>query len=445
MPGRRWSEPAGHPRRIGFAAHAAPGADDSLMPEDPDPLDLLARTSEELVAGGEKIVEIDRRRSAQARWEYLARQAERLGLEAESLPGSDGGVLRIRLRRRNAAPRWRIARVDAARAAEARALFERVFGYPISEKQWEWKYGAGRGHGIGAWRDGRMVAHYGGLRREILLRGRRAFASQSCDVMVEPAERGTLSRQGPLFLTATTYLEREIGPQAANTLGFGFPSERAWRVGERLGLYGGPAGRILSLSWRALRTRAVSIAELRPMGGPGVLRGIAALVRACTNSTRPLDLVRAADRAFVDRCWAAMAADLPDAIVGIRDAAWLDYRYRAHPATRYEIIGVTGGLLRRPLGVVVLRRLPESVELLDVVARPARIAELVICARRIVRRWDLPVLHAWVSENIARWFGADAAVSDPAVKVPHCAWTEGPPIAEVAGRWWLTGGDADFR
>jgi hypothetical protein len=29
--------------------------------------------------------------------------------------------------------------------------------------------------------------------------------------------------------------------------------------------------------------------------------------------------------------------------------------------------------------------------------------------------------------------------------VPANVWTNGPPVAELTGRWWLTGGDADFR
>jgi len=36
-------------------------------------------------------------------------------------------------------------------------------------------------------------------------------------------------------------------------------------------------------------------------------------------------------------------------------------------------------------------------------------------------------------------------VRDLDVFVPANAWTAGPPIEKLIGRWWLTGGDTDFR
>jgi len=417
-----------------------------------DPLDLLVEASGRLAQGEQTAIEIDAPdgQGARAQPAFLARQAERLGLELLApAPGGDPavaarGTLRIGLRRVAAPPRWRIARLDPQRADEARALFERVFGRPMPAELWRWKYGEGRGNAIGAWRDGRLVAHYGGLTRGILMRGRPALASQSCDVMVDASERGTLSRHGPLFLTAATYLEREVGEGARHLVGFGFPNERAWRVAQRLGLYGGPVGRVLSLQWRALARSALSPAELRWLGGGSVLRGLAARVRASTFVARPLDPREPAGGAFADACWRAMAAELGEAIVGVRDARWLAHRYRDHPSMRYEIVGVSGRASRRPVGVLVLRRGAESAELLDVVARPRDVAALVIRARRVVHQWGLASMRAWVSENIAGWFGDDAAISDPGVNVPCCAWTPGPPPEETADRWWLTGGDTDF-
>lgn len=412
-----------------------------------DPLDLLVEASERLAPGDEGSVEIDASgaQGARALPFFVVRQAERLGLEASpGVAGATQGAIRFGVRRVAAAPRWRIGRVDEERADECRALFERVFGRPISAQQWRWKYGEGRGCGIGAWRDGRLVAHYGGLTREILLRGRPALASQSCDVMVDATERGTLSRQGPLFLTAATYLEREVGEGARHLLGFGFPNERAWRVAQRLGLYGGPVGRVLSLQWRAMARSAWSASELRWLGGGNALRGLAARARGSACKTQPIDLQDPAGRGFADACWRAMAADLGDAVIGVRDARWLAHRYCAHPSMRYEILGVRARASRRPIGVLVLRRNGELAELLDVVARPRDVAALVIRARRVVHGWGLASMRAWVTENIVGWFGDDAAISDPGVNVPCCAWTPGPAPQEIAGRWWLTGGDTDF-
>lgn len=37
------------------------------------------------------------------------------------------------------------------------------------------------------------------------------------------------------------------------------------------------------------------------------------------------------------------------------------------------------------------------------------------------------------------------AVRDLGINVPANAWSAGPPIEKLIGRWWLTGGDTDFR
>jgi hypothetical protein len=387
-----------------------------------DPLDLL-ESLRRSTGVGESVAVVPPRppdgTPESARWRAFVAQAGRAGFDVD--PASPGpGALR--LRRAAAAGRWRVGRVDEHCAPQARALFERVFGHPMDEALWRWKYGEGRGAAIGVWHAERLVAHYGGLTREVLMRGRPILASQSCDVMVDPSERGTLSRQGPLFLAAATYLEREVGDGARHLLGYGFPNERAWRLPHRLGLYGGPAGRVVELSWRP-----------RPAAP------------SWRYAVRRLDLSLAAGREAADACWRAMAADLADVVLGVRDQRWLEHRFLRHPAARYELYAVRERLGGRARAVFVLRALGGGAELLDVVARPRDVRLAVEAARRVAARRELPALHAWVTENAARWFGDGASVTDPHVAVPTCAWTPGPALSEVAGRWWLTGGDTDFR
>lgn len=323
-------------------------------------------------------------------------------------------------------PGWRVGRILPQRSQEMRVLFSDVFGHEMSEAHWQWKYGDGRGAGIGVWRnDGRLVAHYGGTSRDILFFGQPATASQVGDVMVAASERGTLSRKGPVFLAAASFLEHELGYGAPHLLGVGFPNERAFRLPERLGLYSVSLGRIQEVAWPALRTRpslrhTVREFASRDAGGPTLM----------------------------DCCWQAMAGSLGAYAVGIRDAAYLQRRYAEHPDKQYRFFAVCQRFTGRPLGLLVLRVAEVGrCELLDVVGALADLPYLVHQARRVTAALGCGVLFAWLVDNLLPVFHlpAEARVQDLGVLVPGNNWTEGPDNTLVAGKWWLTGGDTDFH
>jgi len=460
-----------------------PGGWDALLFQESaqyiDPLDLFSRADELLVEHGEIIVadefalrrsgpgrenlhliehfvalagrfglvvaeQLDLSREAAPTLDYLLRVIPRhaetlqrdLGVTAETLAAlsaanaayrekyADGryGYFLLKLRRISR-PRWRVGRVHEANCGDMRALFAETFHHEMSEAHWQWKYGEGRGAARGVWENQRLIAQYGGVARDILFFGEPQSAAQSCDVMVAPSGRATLSRRGPLFLAAATYLENQLGYGNPHLLGVGFPNVRAWKAPARLGLYGGPVGRMLELSWPAAR------------GWPSPILAL-----------RPLDLDDAAARADADACWAAMRGDMRGLIVGVRNAQTLQHRYSAHPDKKYEVFVVRHRFSGRPLGLFVLRPGAEDgCELMDVVGPIAAVPRLVAQARRAASALGAVRLFAWVVDNIGPCFGAGAAVRDLEINVPANAWTAGPPIETLIGRWWLTGGDTDFR
>ena len=388
--------------------------------------------------------QLDLSREAAPTLDYLLRVISRhaetlqhdLGVTAQALAAlsaanaayrekyADGryGYFLLKLRRLSR-PRWRVGRIDEACCDDMRALFAATFHHEMSPAHWQWKYGEGRGAAVGVWENQRLIAHYGGVARDILFFGEPQSAAQSCDVMVAPSGRATLSRQGPLFLAAATYLENQLGYGNPHLLGVGFPNMRAWKAPARLGLYGGPVGRMLELSWPAA------------LGRPSP-----------TVAVRPLDLEREDDRAAAQACWSAMRADLVDMIVAVRDAAALHHRYVARPDKTYRIFVVRSRFSRRPLGLFVLQPDTETgCELLDVVGPLHAMPRLIAQARRAAASLGASRLYCWAVDNIGAHFGADAATRDLEVCVPANAWTAGPPIESLVGRWWLTGGDTDFR
>src|SRR5690554_5947350 len=75
-------------------------------------------------------------------------------------------------------------------------LFRRAFGADTAEAEWRWKYASGDGFSLMAEHGGRAMAHYGGQSRGMHGLGTECKAIQVSDIMVDPAARGTLGRNG---------------------------------------------------------------------------------------------------------------------------------------------------------------------------------------------------------------------------------------------------------
>ena len=354
------------------------------------------------------------------RWlEYLVAIGARCGFTAIELDAnvssSDDGAFVLAFRKATA-PRWQLRHLRHSDYAEIAVLFQEVFGHAMSPELWEWKYANGRGNAVLASRDGVLVAHYGGMYREILLCGKPEWAYGGSDVMVHPKERGVMTRQGPFLLTAATTAEL-YGPVA-----FGFPTERAMLVAERMGLY----------------TKAGQMAEIRWEPAAPQLR-LHTRVRSLVHGN-------AADQILVEALWRAMANDLQDSVVGVRDWKFLEYRYFGHPHNQYEVMAVTSRWTGKALGVMVLRRLEGSCELLDVVAPLANLWLVLDQARRMTARWSLPYLYCWITTNHAQHFVACGGKQEALnMFIPTSCWTDDPRVGMLIDKWWLMSGDTDFR
>ena len=337
---------------------------------------------------------------------------QELSTDAAAL-GHDGFV---RVFRKAAVPRWQVRHVRTADFDEIATLFQEVFGHPISRELWTWKYANGHGNGVVAARHGALIAHYGGMYRDVMLCGKHDWVFQICDVMVHPKERGVMTRQGPFLLTAATSAEI-YGP-----LGFGFPNARAMEVAAKMGLYS-EVGQMSEVRWEPSAPRFRLRTRLQP-----VVRG------------------SSASQALVDSLWANMAHDLQHDVVGVRDWAFLEHRYFSHPHNHYEVLAVTSRFTGKPLGVMVLRRMEAMCELVDVITPLANLPVLIDQARRLTGLWNLPYLYCWITKNHLQRFlateGQEVALN---VSIPTSCWTDDSRADVFKDRWWLMSGDTDFR
>lgn len=382
------------------------------------PLSLLEQLATALKPGGVLLLSFatDDAPPRMARWrEFVLAIAGRLGFLVEDVTPPVGGP--VALLRMVQKPRWRIGCAEAKDYGDIATLFHEVFGHTLSPQFWHWKYGDGRGNAVIARRDGALVAHYGGMIRQILLQGQPDWALQIGDVMVHPQERGVLTRQGPFFLTAATSAEL-YGP-----LGYGFPTERAMRVAEKMGLYA-RAGSLAQVAWKPSSPRVRWRTRVRHLA---------------------LD-APASDRKKVDLLWAQMADDLRDSAVGVRDWHYIAHRYLGHPHHAYDVLLVGRRLGGAGVGVLVLRRHADACELLDVIGPLAHMATLVDQARRLTAQWGRPRLYGWISRNYVQcWLDTGAVEEALDIQIPTSCWTADARADVLRERWWLTAGDTDFR
>lgn len=324
--------------------------------------------------------------------------------------------------RRVKPPRWRIALAETYDQAAVRALFGQVFApEQMSPDQWVWKYGGGRGLAVLAWQGGTLVAHYGGMVRPLRYFGRDVNGVQIGDVMVAKTERSVLTRSGAFYRTGATFLETWIGYGSRCLLGFGFPTVQAMKIGERLGLYA-EVDRIVELRWTAHNVRS------------SVLTG-----------ARNLSLPK--DARHIETLWQQMSVDLVDAIVAVRDSAYVERRYLEHPHKTYHLVLVTRRVTGKPLGLLVLRRSDQgSFSLLDYIGPMRHLRICIDHGRRIVACAGGPSVSAWITAGFARMFEqTEAEVHCTDVRIPTSVHSTGPSPSQLRGHWWLMGGDADFN
>jgi hypothetical protein len=313
-------------------------------------------------------------------------------------------------------PRWKVAHVREEHYVAVAALFGHVFGHPMSRELWKWKYGAGRGNAVIASKQAEIVAHYGGMYREVRLFGEPQWVLQICDVMVHPGERGVMTRQGPFLLTAATSAEL-YGPY-----GFGFPTVRAMQVANKMGLYS-EADRMVELQWKPLPRKVLIQSQVRH-----------------------LDWSDSSQQTVVNELWEQMAADLGESVVGVRHWSYLLHRYASHPHNTYEGYCVVSRLTRRPLGILVMRNVGDRYELLDIIAPLKNLSKVIRQARRIAWLRGVISLYFWITRSHLQHFDrCGAKEQELEISIPTSTWTRDERANSLKERWWLTSGDTDFR
>lgn len=328
------------------------------------------------------------------------------------------------------APPWQAAEDTVVRfltpadAPVMRELFLEVFGHPMSAAFWAWKYGEGGSSGVGVFKDGVLVSHYGGAGVAIRYKGAPARAVQITDVMVKPAARQAVRSKGAFYLAGSHFAEWSVGYDRPYLTGYGFPSGRSMALAERSGLYA-RVGHMVQFDWTV------------------PARGMAVLWRYRTEVLDAAAFARS--RADIESLWQHLQEDLADHIVVQKNAAWVEHRYLRNPDRSYRLVLVRGRLSGRPVGLVVLKEEADKVQLMDCLAHLQYVPVLLQVAKAETRACGRTLLYTWCSAAFAACFAHAGAVErELSIITPCTTRMPGPTPDELRDHWWLLPGDTDF-
>lgn len=298
-------------------------------------------------------------------------------------------------------------------------LFEQVFGHPITPALLHWKYGDERGLSwVAESADATLLMHCGVYFRDVLCFGEPVRAAQLVDLMAAPKPSGLSRQQAPFPLLMQKLLTSL--PSATNRAGlaFGFPSERAMRLGQLAGVYAALD------DWLELRFTPA---------GDGVF--------SCATMVEPL-----AHSATIDKLWQDMRRDFPDAVLGVRDASFVAQRYVGHPEKDYVFLLIHSRWGARPLALAVISQQTGNWEIMDLIGAWNDLPAALTACRGWLRRAAGERLSLMLPAGFARCLAPFAqSCAKTQFQIMANPMTATPLMQRLPGAWWLTGGDTDYR
>lgn len=298
-----------------------------------------------------------------------------------------------------------------------KSLFKKVFGSEISNALLCWKYNEGRGFNIGfANNEDTLIGHVGAVYRDVLNRGILYTVPQMTDLMVSPSNAGGLSRGSSVFGSLIKQYMGEL-KKDNNPLGitFGFPSARAMRAGELLGLFN-CVDLIFELIFGALPKKWYS------------------------DRCRGVEKSKAQKE--INRLWGIMQKDFDNEIIGVRNFEYVCYRYFDHPEQTYLCYFITPWWSKKPFGVAFLKVYDLHVELMDIICAKKDTRRVINALQENLKTLGKETMNFWLTKKYAMELGQIAqSMNETQFKI-----LANPLGAEqLKDMWWLTSGDTEYR
>jgi Acetyltransferase (GNAT) domain len=156
--------------------------------------------------------------------------------------------------------------LNTSHRASVESLFTTCFGKQPEAKWYEWKYASNPrfdGLAMGLFDGGRLIAHYAGFPRVLMLPMSTSTAEvikvgslQIGDVMVDPVARHGIARNNQFSKLTRNFFSHALSSSCP--IAFGFPNQRHLRQGIIAGLYTS-IGNVHEVEWTLEGTRSLSM------------------------------------------------------------------------------------------------------------------------------------------------------------------------------------------
>ncbi|MBN2057017.1 GNAT family N-acetyltransferase [bacterium] len=278
---------------------------------------------------------------------------------------------------------------------KVQALYKAAFHKEINPVYWQWKYHEnphGRTVRMVAVAGDRLVGFYGLIPRKFMVDGQVLVGHQETDLMVHPEWRGI-----KIFRSMGLACYRRL-MEDGYTFTFGFPNQQSTPAGTKV------------LGWELVCPMPIWNRYLRPgyilrRKGiplvPGMIDGAVGVVGSLTGRSGRYKDIAIVDRLPGDPARLETAPTQDSMIRGLRDAAYLQWRYRQPVDTPY-LFAVKGDE-SAPAGLAVFRIMPgepREAWVLELIGpNRAVTSELLAAVTEACRQRRVEVIRLWLLEG----------------------------------------------
>jgi hypothetical protein len=293
------------------------------------------------------------------------------------------------------------------------SLFKDVFRNEMTVDQWRWKYfipGSGKIYSkVVENAAGHIIGHAGAIPLRGSFQNKPVQFFQIADVMVHAGARGFLGRKNVFEVMMKTLFE-DIRKEFPYVFCYGFPGQRPFLVGKRVGVY--EEVERAADCVKCLRASLLNLHKIKPIKW---------------------------DDKLLNDIWSSVSGDFSLAVV--RDKDYLHWRYATNPFFSYQLLGCF--LFGKLTGWLVIKDSGKEIFVVDLLAAENRCGTVLKALHKYLISQGKNVFRLWFPENRRKHIEACNPETTPVV-VTNMIWKF--PIATdiVRKNLYYTMGDTDI-
>ncbi len=313
---------------------------------------------------------------------------------------------------------WEIECYKPKDQSECLKLFKASFGFDMQPSLWNWKYPK-NSKAVVARKNERIIAYYGGIPRELLVRSAKLDCIQISDTMVSPDSRGFMTKNGVFTTTATEFINLYIGANKSYRFAFGFPSGRHATLGKKLGIYD-IVDEMNELSWIPSKSNLLFL------------------------QMEEIEIINS--KIHINNLWNKLEQTFKNLIIGVKNSNFFESRYAMHPTGGYLAFAIKRIFGKEYTAILIVKEHKESLslEILDILAEEKRIKDVVQIINNYAMKKGFTKVFMWGTPSIEKALPANfekVKICDICITISNLDYK----IENLSKGWFMMAGDTDFR